>query len=312
MKKQRKKIFFTSGLLIMSLTALYFYAPYFVVEIKNPLIISAKNFIAHKNIVQQPPEKYYKDEIFSFDTNDHLKISGIIHYTNFPCKGNIILLHGIRSSKESFLPVLNFIAKNGFNSVAIDLRAHGTSEGEYCTYGFKEKDDISKLIDYLSNEKKFKNFGIWGHSLGGAIAIQSLATDKRLQFGIIESTYADFKQISKDYGEYYLGINPDFINENILERSAEIAGFDLSEINPVDYCKNVSQPVLFMHGTKDKKIKLDYNLKNFEKVSSLNKKFIPVKNAGHNDLWQIGGKELLNKISKFLQDINHIDVATAK
>ncbi len=312
MKKQRKKIFFTSGLLIMSLTALYFYAPYFVVEIKNPLIISAKNFIADKNIVQQPPEKYYKDEIFSFDTNDHLKISGIIHYTNFPCKGNIILLHGIRSSKESFLPVLNFIAKNGFNSVAIDLRAHGTSEGEYCTYGFKEKDDISKLIDYLSNEKKFKNFGIWGHSLGGAIAIQSLATDKRLQFGIIESTYADFKQISKDYGEYYLGINPDFINENILERSAEIAGFDLSEINPVDYCKNVSQPVLFVHGTKDKKIKLDYNLKNFEKVSSLNKKFIPVKNAGHNDLWQIGGKELLNKISKFLQDINHIDVATAK
>ncbi len=312
MKKQRKKIFFASGLLILSLTALYFYAPYFVVEIKNPLIISVKNLMAEKNNIQPQPEKYYKDEIFSFDTNDHLKISGIIHYTDFTCKGNIILLHGIRSTKESFLPILNFIAKNGFNSIAIDLRAHGTSEGEYCTYGFKEKDDISRLLDYLSNEKKQKNFGIWGHSLGGAIAIQSLATDKRLKFGIIESTYADFQQISKDYGANYLGFNPDFLNQNILERSANIAGFDLKKINPVDYCAKIYQPVLFIHGSKDKKIKLDYDLKNFEKVSSLNKKFIPVKNAGHNDLWETGGKKLLNEISNFLQNINCIDVAMVK
>ena len=71
-------------------------------------------------------------------------------------KGTIILLHGIRSNKSHFNDLSNYLSTNGFNSVALDLRAHGESEGKFCSFGVNEKRDVKKLIHFL--EKIFSTF----------------------------------------------------------------------------------------------------------------------------------------------------------
>jgi len=38
-------------------------------------------------------------------------------------------------------------------TILVDSRAHGQSEGEYCTYGFYERDDISKIIDFIQTKQ---------------------------------------------------------------------------------------------------------------------------------------------------------------
>ena len=53
----------------------------------------------------------------------------------------------------NFIDLSTFLSENGFNSVALDLRAHGESEGQLCSFGVNEKKDIQKLIDYLPQHK---------------------------------------------------------------------------------------------------------------------------------------------------------------
>jgi alpha-beta hydrolase superfamily lysophospholipase len=47
--------------------------------------------------------------------------------------GTIILLHGIRGYKEHFTALAAMLNRQGYNTLALDLRAHGDSEGDYCT-----------------------------------------------------------------------------------------------------------------------------------------------------------------------------------
>ena len=106
-------------------------------------------------------------------------------------RGVMILVHGIGGCKESFLSLANRLANQGIASVLFDNRAHGQSGGQYSTYGFYEKKDISRIIDHIKEQDNQIPIGIWGNSLGGAIAIQSMEYDKRIHFGIIESTFTD-------------------------------------------------------------------------------------------------------------------------
>ena len=45
----------------------------------------------------------------------------------------------------------HFLAR-GFDVVAYDSRAHGESEGDVCTYGFYEKEDLRRVLDRVSTE----------------------------------------------------------------------------------------------------------------------------------------------------------------
>lgn len=55
-------------------------------------------------------------------------IAANLIYTNEQqAKGTIIMLHGIRSSKEHFIPLANKVTAWGYNALLVDLKAHGES-----------------------------------------------------------------------------------------------------------------------------------------------------------------------------------------
>jgi len=299
MKPQLYKISFFS-ILVFSFLALftYGYAPNFIVETKNPLIELAKTTLEDETEIEQVNGI---KQIF-FVSKDKLKLKANIYQVPNP-KATIILLHGIRSSKEQWDEEARMFNTWGYNAVVPDLRAHGESQGTYCSFGYYEKQDIKTLLDTLQYQGYKARFGIWGHSLGGAIALQTLAKDKRLQFGIIESSYADFKQITKDYSRYYLQFESDIINDFLLERAGEMAGFPVEAVNPVDYCYKIDQPILIIHGAGDQKINPANAKILFEKTASKQKKLILVQGAGHTNIHQVGGKELFAKIHRFINDV---------
>ena len=274
----------------------YGYVPNFIVEIRNPLIVFARKSFYDTEF------KPTTDNIskFHFKTRDNLTLTADIYSISNP-KANIVLLHGIRSNKEHWHNMALWLNRNGYNAIALDMRAHGESQGTYCSFGYYEKQDISKLIDTLQAQGFNQNFGIWGHSLGAAVALQTLAVDKRLKFGIVESSYADFKQITKDYSRYYLHFESDYLNNFLLERAAEKACFPLDQVNPVDYCAAIDQPVMIVHGIADHKI----NVKNarvlYDKITGKQKQLVLINGAGHTNIHQIGGESYKNKVLTFLE-----------
>lgn len=302
-KKYAKYYFAVLILGVVFLSSLYAYAPYFVVEVKNPLIMTAKELMEDGN----RENGLHKKSDFYFTANDGISINvRFSPSSKKKTRGNIILLHGIRSDKNSLSDREKYFNKQGFNTFAMDLRGHGKSGGEYCTYGYKEKEDVKKLVDYLSQKNQPDlPLGIYGHSLGGAVAIQALAIDKRIDFGIIESTYSDFTKITSDYSEYYTGLRFESLHADLLERSGELAGFVYDKVNPKDYCSLISQPVLMVHGAEDEKIKPSYALENYKRLPSLKKDIYIVPKAHHNDIWQIGGNKYHEKILQFISGLSY-------
>lgn len=236
-------------------------------------------------------------------TKDSIKIKGYwIKSDSIPPKSAIIFVHGIGGCKEHFLNLAKELTTIGVESILIDSRAHGKSGGKFCTYGYKEKEDISSVIDFIKNENDSITLGIWGNSMGGAIAIQALEHDSRLEFGIIESTFTSLKEIVYDYQKshsYGIGLKP--LCTIALKEAGNLADFNPDLVSPISSVKHIEQPILIAHGEIDKHIKFDYGKLLYENLKSIDKKFIAVKNGAHYDLSEKGGDYYKNAIYDFIK-----------
>ena len=222
-------------------------------------------------------------------------------------RATIIVLHGIGSAKEVYFGFARWLAEQGFNVVVYDQRAHGKSGGQYCTFGFYEKDDVSKFVDIAVAKYPDLPVGIHGASLGGAVALQALEHDKRLKFGIIESTFNTLENVVIEYGRGYFKFRSRWLAKRVLTKSADIARFKPFDIKPIESCRNIEQPILMVHGDLDEKIPMEFNKENYGALKSADKEFYEVKGAGHNNVGEIGGDAYLKKMMTFLnRQVKHI------
>lgn len=289
--------------LILGLFFIHWYAPRLVTEIKNPLvgIIKSTYLITHK---PSYPSSQATGKYLRFQSFDNTELVGFITYSKLDTvKGTILLLHGIRASKEHFIKLSMDLANKGYHAVALDSRAHGGSKGTHCTFGVKEKKDIAALITVLLEQEKINdNIGVWGQSLGGAIALQAMGMDKRIKFGIIESTFSDFRIIAHDYFTYHAGFNFRPLTNYLINRAGKIADFDPAEAKPVVYCEAIHQPILIVHGTDDRRINSRYGKENYKAIKSQQKELLEIPKANHLTVWETGGKAYFDKVYHFLDE----------
>ncbi len=219
----------------------------------------------------------------------------------------IVLLHGIGGCKEHYLDLANYLAQQNIASVVLDNRAHGVSDGDFCTYGFYEKKDVANVLDFIEDKKMNVPIGIWGNSMGGAIALQALALDSqrdipRLDFGIVESSFANLRQIVSDYQKRLsMGVRLKFITDYTLDRAGIIGGFDPDEVNPLRDAGQISVPVFVAHGDADKNISYEYGRALYDNLESASKSFYLVKGGGHFDLYEFGGKAYTDSLFRFIK-----------
>lgn len=295
MKKHRKYLLVSAFLFTVIIAVLYIVI--YIVAPYSPI----KPFRVHPAL--QKDTLHAKLDEFNVKADDNVLLQGyFIHSNKKPVSGTIIILHGIGDSKESQVNLAQILADSGFNAVVFDLRAHGRSGGSYCTYGYYEKKDVSRYVDeILSRYPECGPIGIMGHSLGGAVAIQSLAYDKRIKCGAISSTFANLREIVYDYMVRMSHVPLHFISNMALNNSEKIARFPVDTINPEDYAEKIDQPVLLMHGTADKNISIEYGRRIFKRLSSGKKQWHEVKGAGHNDIIETEGKEYYNRVIGYLK-----------
>ncbi len=233
---------------------------------------------------------------------DTISLKGwFIHSQSDSARGTIIVVHGNASCKEHQLGIAEFLAHEGFNSILFDLRAHGKSGGKYNTFGDRERYDISALID--SAAVRFSNpgpFGILGSSLGGAIALQAMAVDKRLVCGISESTFARLDEVVRDYIRAQSMFGTRRVADSALRRAGEIADFDPQSVAPEEAARDIEQPVFIAHGTADANISVDYSRRIYDNLQTAEKVWYPVEGADHFNLWKIGGDSYKIAVVKFL------------
>ncbi|WP_299123434.1 alpha/beta fold hydrolase [uncultured Winogradskyella sp.] len=288
------------ALTIIGFVIIHFILPRIIVQKRNTIKISStESYLKYDSIINDSSQ--FKREKLSFKSFDGLNLSALLtRATIDSIKGTLILVPNSSSNKYTLLDFSEFLAKRGYNSVAVDLRGYGESEGKFCTYGVKEKKDIQSLIDRLHQYENIEPIGIWGNSLGAAVAIQAMGIEKRIKFGIVESTFTDYKTSMDTYFTRLTKVKLKPLTNYIVDRSGSIGDFDVDDASPIKYAENVTQPIIIAHGEKDKVFEVKYGKENFDKIKSINKKFIVIDSAPHTYLWEVGGEEYFEKVMLFL------------
>jgi alpha-beta hydrolase superfamily lysophospholipase len=159
-------------------------------------------------------------------------------------RGTIVYLHGVADNRASGVGVIQRFTARGFDVVAYDSRAHGELEGDFCTYGFFEKQDLRRVIDTFEPGPVV----LIGHSLGAAVALQHAAGDDRVRAVIAAETFSDLRTVATDRAPFFF---TDSVLQNAFALAEARAGFQVDEVSPVRSARNIKAAVLLVHGDLD-------------------------------------------------------------
>ncbi len=189
--------------------------------------------------------------------DDGVKLRG--WFIDVGSMNTVIAIHGYTSSRwdETYMkPVVHMLARNGFNVLAFDFRAHGESEGKYTTLGVRELRDYRRIISWLKNNypDKAKKVGVIGYSMGGAVAIMLAATEDRIDAVVADSPYMDIiasgkrwiKRMKQPMRGLLLVVYP-----LIVSFASHIAGINTDELKIINYADKVKKPLLIIAGRRD-------------------------------------------------------------
>jgi len=247
----------------------------------------------------------YKDVEFE-DIQEKIKLKGW-YFKAIDSDKVIVLSHGYTNNrlqfKEKTLDMVKKFQENGFNVLMFDFRAAGISEGDICTVGVKEKDDLLGAIDYVK-EIGNKHITLMGFSMGASTAITTAAASSDVDAVIADSPFSDLEKYLDDNLTFWSDL-PEFpFNNIILFTMKSVLKVDLSKVSPKrDIKKVASRPVMLIHGKKDTAI----NIKNseeiynaYKEVNSKNITFWKVEDAGHVGSYEKNPDEYMKNILKFL------------
>jgi len=130
-----------------------------------------------KRPVTATPANTY--QTFHVTTNDGLMLEGW-YVPKQDAKGTVILFHGHGGNRSGVVNEANAFNDFGYNVCMIDFRAHGNSQGNTCTIGYKESADVKAAYEYVA-AKGEKNIVLWGISLGAATITKALVDYKEIK-----------------------------------------------------------------------------------------------------------------------------------
>jgi dipeptidyl aminopeptidase/acylaminoacyl peptidase len=219
-----------SVLVILSLWGFYS-------SIRPPKIISSLT----------PRELKLNYEDVSFKTADGLTLHGWYIPSAKETEKTVILLHGYPADKGNILPALAFLHED-FNLLLFDFRYLGKSEGSYSTAGAKEAQDLLAAIQFLKG-RGINKVGVWGFSMGGAVALMAIERAPEIRVVISESSYASLAEMAFELMKIP-GFN--YPIAYLVDLWAKLfLGIDLREASPADRIRNTKIPILLIHSSAD-------------------------------------------------------------
>lgn len=258
------------------------------------------NFYQKIGLPTSPDEIGLQYEEINNIVDNHIKLNGWLIKADPPTKGTILYLHGVGDCKIDGLRFSKFFHDNHYNIFLYDSRRHGESGGNFCTYGYYEKHDLSRIIDYLQSRTDLQigKIGVFGTSMGAAVAIQTAAFDKRISAVAAENSFATLRSIFDDYQKRMIKIPFHYLRNLVIKRSEWIANFKANEVAPIKAVRDIHIPLLIIYAKKDRHINFKYSLMLYENTDEP-KEIYAIENASHNDTWDKGGEPYRNKLLEF-------------
>jgi uncharacterized protein len=223
--------------------------------------------------IMQSPSLSHRSVTFR---SGDIQLSGWLFEPASKPKGLVVFLHGRMANRTWGIEAAEKLVPQGYAVLAYDQRAHGRSEGQYCTYGHLEKGDLSRAIDAVGISPAY----IIGHSLGAAVALQAAAEDRRVRAVVAAAPFSDLRTVIKERA-------PRFASDTEVRDSIELAehraGFKVDDISPKVSAAHIDVPVMLLHGTLDRSIRPDHSRRILSELRGP-KRLLVLEGATHYDV----------------------------
>ena len=229
------------------------------------------------------PETYQSEveDIWLLAT-DGVRINAFYHL-NPASKQVLLWFHGNAENIGYDLEQLRALARIGVNILAVDYRGYGKSEGKPDESGVYH--DADAAYDYLAEQRHFRaeDIVIYGHSLGGAVAI-NLASRRPCGGLIVQSSFTSARAMARRMFAIPL-------IEYVVK----------SRFDSLEKIRDVHAPILIVHGTRDTVVPFGMGQELFAAAPEP-KRFFPIEGAGHNNLMEVGGESYLASLRSFITE----------
>lgn len=214
----------------------------------------------------------------------------------------IVFIHGYipppqYRTQEKYVDYVNSLARNGFVVLKIDLRGHGSSEGEASGAYYSSDYVIDTLNAYAALEAaEFVNpsrIGVWGHSMAGNIALRAAVSKKNLPATVIWAgavySYQDFMDYGIDDGSYQ-SPRPDSPRVSYRQRLTETHGAFTAQsefwqsVAPTSYLSDFTGAIQIHHAVNDNVVSVEYsrNLARLLSEAGIVHELHEYQSGGHN------------------------------
>ena len=217
---------------------------------------------------------------------DRQAVAGVRALNKGGLGGVVLYLHGNGSNVGANVEHANRFHRLGLSVFVMDYRGYGKSQGDFPSES-QVYEDAQLAWDYLVKQRGVNpnQIYIYGHSLGGAIAIDLAVRHPEAAGLIVEGSFTSTRAMV-DFQKGLFWLFP--IDWLLTQR------FD--SLSKVD---RLQMPVLFIHGAADNVVPVEMSKKLFDAAPEPKQLYI-VPDGGHNNVAQIGGAEYLQIVSQFL------------
>jgi len=235
-------------------------------------------------------------------SEDGLKLIGYYHKAKAPTNKTVILAHGY-SSQGTFMGSYAqlYYEKLGYNVLLPDARGHGKSEGNYIGFGWEDRKDYLKWIEFVIHKVgQDAEIVIHGVSMGGSTVL--MTSGEKLP-GNVKAIVSDCAYTSvKDELKYQLKKRYNMPSFPILSTTSILtklrAGYFFGEASALEQVKKSKTPILFIHGAADEFVPF-YMINQLYEACNSEKELLVVPNAGHGAAYSTDTNGYTNKLIEF-------------
>jgi len=216
-------------------------------------------------------------------------------------KGTVIMFHGHASSKSGIIKEAEAFYLMGYNVLMVDFRAHGNSDGNTCTIGYKESKDVKAAYDYIV-AKNEKNIVLWGISMGASTILKTISDYEEVKPSkvILEMPFGSLNNAVEGRVKM-MGLPKQPISTLLAFWGGTEQGFWALGFKPWNYAKKVTCPVLLQWGINDSRVTEKETNHIMDNLASTNKTLVKYENSKHESLCINEHDKWVMSVSSFLE-----------
>ena len=215
----------------------------------------------------------------------------------------VILFHGYSSEKSRTLAEAKAFLEMGFSVLLVDFRGSGDSSESYTTIGFDEADDVAAAVAYARANLSCRWVILYGQSMGAVAILRAVHNHAVQPDAIIVEAVFDRLLNTVRHRFAAMGV-PSFPSAELLVFwGGRQVGFNGFSLNPVEYAADVKCPILFLHGSRDPRARVEEARRVFAAVPGF-KRFKEFPGIGHEAAVVRYAEEWKSTVTEFLAQAN--------